>query len=146
MEKPNDARLQNRRPGLKLCHWREFCRNTSGAALVELAISLPILILFLFGMISWGYTLSLADSMYDAARQAARELSVGTSNESQARASALANLALWSADFTVTAEDSNTTGTDDVRVTVVTTNLFASLLPFVPMPTNLTAQAIMRKE
>lgn len=125
---------------------RRFGKNTTGAVLVEFAFVLPLVLLFLFGSIAWGYTLSVGDTMFDAARQAARELAVGTSTESGAQASALDLLSIWPATFEVDAQDITSTGTDDVLVVVTTTNVFAAMLPFVPLPENLRAEVTMRKE
>ena len=63
---------------------KRFKRDEEGAALVEFAICLPFLLLILFAIVSWGYSLTLMDAMYDAAREGARELSVGESDETQA--------------------------------------------------------------
>ena len=125
---------------------QDFAQDTSGAVLVEFAFVLAILLLLIFGAISWSYSMSVSDAMFDAARQGARELAVGTSNTSQAEASVQSVLSIWPTSFSVTAEDSAATGSDDVRVTVTTSNVFASLVPFVPLPEQLRAEVTMRKE
>ena len=126
---------------------KEFARDRSGAVLVEFAFVLPLFLLLTFGAVAWGYTISISDAMFDAARQGARELAVGTSDETAAAASTQAVLANWpSTSFTVVAEDTTTTGTNDVKVTVSTTNLFVSMFPFVPMPADLQAEVTMRRE
>jgi len=52
-------------------------RGERGAALIELAIALPILILLVFGLVEFGVTYNDYISIRDGARQAAREGSVG---------------------------------------------------------------------
>jgi hypothetical protein len=52
-------------------------RGERGAALIELAIALPILILLVFGVVEFGVTYNDYISVRDGTRQAAREGSVG---------------------------------------------------------------------
>jgi Flp pilus assembly protein TadG len=125
---------------------RRLLREDDGAALVEFAVVLPLLLLLFFGTITWGGTLALMDNMYDAARQAARQLSVGTASEAAAAANATAYLSTWPNSFTVTAQDTGTTGTDDVRVTVATANPFAGMFTNVVVIPDLQATVTMRKE
>lgn len=123
-----------------------FIRDERGAALVEFAVVLPFLLITLFAMISWGYSLTLVDTMYDAARKAAREMAVGAATEVQAVASAKASLTQWPQEFNVVAQDVKTTGNNDVRVTVTTTNLFEFMRPIVRALPPMTATVVMRKE
>ncbi|WP_160115949.1 TadE/TadG family type IV pilus assembly protein [Candidatus Halocynthiibacter alkanivorans] len=125
---------------------RHFLRADDGAALVEFAVVLPLLLLLFFGIITWGGTLALVDNMYDAARQAARQLSVGTASEAAAAANATAYLSTWPNSFTVTAQDIGTTGTDDVRVIVATANPFAGMFTSIVVIPDLQAVVTMRKE
>ena len=123
-----------------------FVHDTSGAVLVEFALILPLLLLLLFGSITWSYSMSLNDAMFDAARQGARALSVGSATEAQAQGAALAVLVDWPVTFTATAEDTGSTGTEDVRVVVSTDNPMATLFAFVPLPATVRAEVVMRKE
>ncbi len=125
---------------------RGFAAGEAGAAMIEFALVLPVMLMLFLGMIAWGYTLTVTDNMYDAARQAARELAVGTSNEAQAVASAAAMLAAWPAAFTITAQDIGTTGTEDVRVTITVDNAMSDLISVVPTLPQLNASVTMRKE
>ncbi len=90
------------------------CNNSltaeDGATLVELAIVIPMLLLMLMGTLVWGYSLSLTATMYDAARQGARQLSVGSGTEASAEAAMSAFLADSPQSFTVVAQDTGTTG------------------------------------
>jgi TadE-like protein len=52
-------------------------RGERGAALIELAIALPILVLLVFGVVEFGVTYNDYISLRDGVRQAAREGSVG---------------------------------------------------------------------
>lgn len=124
-----------------------FARRESGAALVEFAIALPFLLLVLFGMISWGHSITLLDNMYDAARKGARELAANEATEAQARATVQDRLVRWSSNtFVIVAENTATTGTDEVRVTVTSDNFFGFMTGIVPALPPLAATVTMKGE
>jgi len=56
------------RPG----HRRRVLRNERGATMLELALALPVLLVFLFGIISYGILLSYKQQMTQVAAEAAR--------------------------------------------------------------------------
>ena len=121
-----------------------YFRREDGAALVEFAVVLPLLMLVLFSILSWGYSLTLLDSMYDAARQGAREVSVGQSTIAQAQTGTKNELEnRWPNIFTVTITEP--VGTNDVVVNVTTTNFF-QVMAFIPALPPLEAEVTMRKE
>lgn len=125
-----------------------FARRESGAALVEFAISLPFLLLVLFGMISWGHSITLLDNMYDAARKGARELAANEATEAQARATVQDRLTRWTTSntFVIVAENTSSTGTDEVRVTVTSDNFFGFMTGIVPALPPLAATVTMKGE
>ena len=125
---------------------RHYCRDDKGAALVEFAIVTPVFLLMLSGVIVWGYSLSLTSAMYDAARQGARQLSVGAGTEASVEASMATFLANWPQSFTFNAQDTASTGTDDVIVTITTANVLGDMFTLVPSMGGLTAVVTMRKE
>ena len=59
------------------CRLSRFRRDDRGAVLVEFAIVLPFLMLILFGVVAWGISMSMMNSMYDTARSCARSVAVG---------------------------------------------------------------------
>lgn len=68
---------------------RHATRDERGAAAVEFALVLPILLLLLFGIIAYGYMLSFRGSMSQAAAEGARAAAVSvdaSKRESNARA------------------------------------------------------------
>lgn len=76
------ARLRTRRAG-------RTRRDERGAAAVEFALVLPLLLLLLFGVIAYGYMLSFRGSMSQAAAEGARAAAVSvdaSKRESNARA------------------------------------------------------------
>jgi Flp pilus assembly protein TadG len=123
-----------------------YLRNRSGAVLVEFAMVIPIVLLLLFSQIAFGTILLMNDSMYDAARQAARELAVGTVDEAGAVTKANTLLASWPTTFNVTAQDTATTGTNDVRVQIALPLSTFYMTDFIPGLANLNATVVMRKE
>lgn len=123
-----------------------FAKEENGAILVEFGLVLPFLLLVFFGIIGWGYTLSLTNHKFDAARQAAREMAVNSSKETQAANNARAALGVWPETFIVVAEDNTTTGTDDVVVTITAPNALAGIYTLIPMVPTLSAEVVMRKE
>ncbi|MCU1355187.1 MAG: TadE family protein [Acidimicrobiales bacterium] len=64
-----------------------------GAALVEMAIVLPVLALLLFGIITFGATMSFKQSMSQATNEAARAAAVAPRDLAVTRATAAANRA-----------------------------------------------------
>ena len=120
-----------------------FLRREDGAALAEFAMVLPLLMLVLFTILSWGYSLTLLDSMYDAARQGARQVSVGQLTVPQAQTATKNELeSRWPNIFTVTITEP---GVNDVVVNVTTSNFF-QVMAFIPILPPLEAEVTMRKE
>ena len=83
--------------------WKRL-QNQQGAALVEFAVVLPMLLLLLFGIIEFGRVLSVSHSVNSAAREGARVASLpGSDNDSVLAAIqndlALAGLAVDSVEF-----------------------------------------------
>ena len=137
---------------------RAFAKNDAGAAAVELAFALPILITLLFGIIQFGFIFFVWNDMMNAAREGARRLAVdSTITEAQAQTIVENWLVDWPANFTVTActtaADSATpatcTGDDEVFVTVTApmaeVAMIGNFVDFLGVR-DLTAQVVMRKE
>ncbi len=109
---------------------------------------LPMLMTVLIGTMQYGLLMFTYASMLDAARNATRKLAVGAATEAQAKTAALAVLPSWvaAANWTITPQDTATTGTTSVQTTIAVPAKKASVLSFVPMPTTLTVKVVMRKE
>jgi Flp pilus assembly protein TadG len=127
--------------------WRQ--RSRSGAAAVEFAIVLPIFLMLLFGIIQFGAVLFLHNNMVNAAREAARRMSVDESFDSgQAQTYAQNYLADWNLAFSVTASapaSGSTSG--DILVQISVPAADAALVNFpIIWPGNLVAEATMRPE
>jgi len=122
-----------------------------GAAAAEFALILPVLTGMLLGTFQYGVLMWSYNVMLNAARGSARSLAVGSSNETQARATALVNLPAWvdQGAWQVTAQDSTTTGTNQVNTTIaVPIESIRVLSPvwFVPTPSQLSVTIVMQKE
>ncbi len=130
-----------------------FCQRSNGTSSVEFVLVLPVLALFLFGIIQFGSVLYLQSNMANAAREAARSMSVGESNiatQSPPEAGSAEYLALnwlanWNLPFTVVATEPNP---DQVTVQV---SVPASQAAFGDMfgiwgSSTLTTTVTMRKE
>ena len=125
--------------------WQKRAR--SGAAAVEFAIVLPIFLMILFGIIQFGSVLFLHNNMVNAAREAARRMSVDASfSQTEAETYARSYLAGWSLTFNVTATPA-TVPNGDVSVQITVPAADATLVNFpLAWPGNLVAQATMRSE
>jgi len=116
-----------------------------GAALVEMAIALPILLLFLFGVLSFGSWLALAHGVQQSANEAARAAIAGLSpgeREQIARQVAQTTLAgsyrIDPATLAVTVQDDGATLTVDVSYDGSANPLLS--LPLVPPPSRIIAR------
>ena len=86
----------------------------SGAAITELAICLPLLILLAFGIVEIGMVFYVQHNMYQAAREGARYMSVLEATPAQAETRVNNMLAPFDLTFTVNA----TATAPDATVTV----------------------------
>ncbi len=125
-----------------------------GAAIVEMALVLPLLIALTFGLIEYGWLFLKAEQMSDAARQGARVAILPTGTNALATA-AIANQmqldGLGASGYTVafTPGDVSTPAsgsTITVTVTVPYPNIELVGIPLVPVPPTLTATVSMAKE
>lgn len=66
------------------------CHDQRGAALVEFAIASMVLLVLLFGIISYGYALSFKQGLTQAAAEGARKAAVASSNHQSEAATAVA--------------------------------------------------------
>lgn len=125
---------------------RALSADARGAVAIEFAIVLPALLLLTFMILQYGFVLVTYHNMYDAARQAARQLAAGTADEAEAVAAAEALLVSWPSSWNVVAQSAATTGSDNVRVRITVPGAEAGLFGFTPMPSQLAAEVVMRDE
>lgn len=127
-----------------------FFKCRKGIASVEFAIVLPIFLLFLFGIIQFGFIMYIQNNMMNAARETARRLSVDDSlSEAGAVGIANAYLANWPMTYSVQAQDSTTTGSDFVRVRITAPMAEAAVVGDIIGifgTSQLAAEVVMREE
>jgi Flp pilus assembly protein TadG len=146
--------------------WR---RNDRGAAAVEFALVMPILLLLLFAIIIYGMVFAQDLSLSNSARQAARSGVVAGASCSSIKQTAQDNastIGMSGADTTVTialgADEDHTspictTAADDTKkpcqaspansnVYVTLDHTVAKILPFVPTPGSITGKGVFRCE
>jgi Flp pilus assembly pilin Flp len=125
-------------------------RDQEGAAAVEFALLLPLLVLLLFGMIEFGLAFNTRIQATNAAREAARQAVVGIDNWSD-----VGGLQFWQVvrqDAGVGSISNCVLTTDDVLGGTLTVSFDFPLnlrIPFMPNPPSWqtgTAQASMRIE
>ncbi|MEM7695244.1 MAG: TadE/TadG family type IV pilus assembly protein [Pseudomonadota bacterium] len=119
-----------------------FRRDEAGSVLVEAALVLPLILLLCFGTIQYSLALVANANMYDAARQAARQLAVGAWTPAEARTNIPGMLVDWPQNWTINA----VTAGDEARVTIAVSGREAGILSVVPMPATFTAEVAMRME
>jgi Flp pilus assembly protein TadG len=119
-------------------------RNDLGAAAVEMALVLPILILLLGGIIDFGFAFNTQISLTHAAREGVRVEAIGTGGDGEAAA-----IAAFSAPAATNIAASVTRACpspDGARLEVTANSriFFLSFLPFISNPIPLEGQAVMR--
>lgn len=127
------------------CRLSRFRRDDRGAVLVEFAIVLPFLMLILFGVVAWGISMSMMNSMYDTARSCARSVAVGAVAADAVAASPACQVTSWPGTYTVAGQV--LAGSPDLaQVTISTGNPVAFLGGVVPIPATMRAVVAMPVE
>lgn len=120
-------------------------KRDRGAAMIELALILPILIMLLVGIISFGRAYSAQLSIASSAREGARVLALGGTYTA---VDAAVNGTKGGADVTSISKTpcpANSTGSSTSFATVVVHASFSFDIPFVPLGTRtFSASASMR--
>ena len=117
-----------------------------GAAAVEFALVLPLLLLLALGGVDWGWYFYLRGVVASAAREGARagSISWNQTTAENAATSHLSRLGLPSGRASATATPTNVNGAPAMRVIV--TYPGSSLTGFTGTPANVQATAEMRRE
>ncbi len=118
-----------------------------GAAAVEFAIILPVLMLLVLGIIDWGYYFFIESVIANCAREAARAGAIAqTDPDGHALTALNAALAGGRLDTTVAQHDFSTS--DSTTYTAQVTYPVGSItgVSFIPVPANALGQATMRRQ
>ncbi len=134
--------LGRRRGGIPIL--RRFTHDRRGTSAIEMAFSLPILLMVLTGIIQFGAMFFLQNHMGDVARDTARRVSVGQITAGQAQAYAEGELLNWNATFSVAVQELS----DEVSVDITVPLAEASLVDILGLfkSGTLRARAEMPKE
>lgn len=125
---------------------RRFAGDQRGSPAVEFALTAPILILMVFGIVQFGFAFFTYNEMLNGAREGARRLAVG-STVAVAQQRALNSMALVrNYGFPAPAP-----GADEVTMTIQLVLSEAMVVSVLPLPASisnkmLTASVTMRKE
>jgi Flp pilus assembly protein TadG len=134
-----------------MLHRRRATDRQSGAAAVELALVLPILLVLVFGIVDFGRAYNATISLTQAAREGARVRALGGDAAATAARVQLAAGFLPAASVTVAsgaACPANPSATDVATVTATTTFTYATpigaLAGFATGPITLSGTGVMR--
>jgi Flp pilus assembly protein TadG len=122
-----------------------------GAAAVEFALILPLLLLFLFGVVQFGFLFSVYNTMTHAAREGARGMAVEQLNEADGELLTRARLSVYGGlPFTVVTDAPDPSVSTDLDVTVAVSvpmadAMFVDVLGLADGQT-ISTQVVMRRE
>ncbi len=130
---------------------RRAALGRDGIAAVEFALILPVLLLFLFGIIQFGFLFSVYNTMVHAAREGARGMAVEQLTESEGKTLTEQRLTAYgNLPFTVTtkAPDPSNPADLDVEVSVSVPLADAMLVDMLGLAESQTVstQIVMRRE
>ncbi len=131
---------------------RGGANSDRGAAAVEFALLLPLLVMLVFGLIDFGRAINAQITLTQAAREGARALALGQTDWQQRTVDAATGLGLTTADVTDPPDSLGVSGcsapgsfgTDDAVVQVTYTFTFITPVGSIFGPTKtLTAEGVM---
>ena len=122
-------------------------RNNRGAALVEMALILPLLLLIVFGIFEFGRAMFIVNTLNNAAREGARRASVSPA-PINVEAFVSESISFAHPGLNVSISNNNPTPGSGTAITVTATLPFQPVTAIVPFPENFTlsGQATMRYE
>lgn len=117
----------------------DLLTNRRGVALIEMALTLPVLILFLFGIVTYGSWIALAHAVQQSANEAARASLSGLTQDERASIARDTAVATMQQTYAVNSQLVSVNVQDDGSTFVVEVTYDASgnpllSLPLVPLP------------
>ncbi len=143
--KARDAGSTRARAKGLLAQWRD----RDGAAAVEFAFILPILLLLFSGIVQFGSIMFLENHMTNVARETSRRVAVGELSQAEAASSAQQALVNWGVNYDVSIAATNAgDGNEDITVAISLPMAQAALMDVLGVfqSGNLTAAVTMRQE
>ncbi len=128
---------------------RALWRDRGGAAAVEFAFILPVLLLLFSGIVQFGSIMFLENHMTNVARETSRRIAVGELSQADAASSAQQALVNWGVNYEVSiAATSAGGGNEDITVAISLPMAQAALMDVLGVfqSGNLTAAVTMRQE
>ncbi len=133
---------------------RAISTKSRGAAIIEMAIVLPLLLLLTLGLIEYGWMVIKQSQISDVTRYAARQAALPSATNGIVTANvatAMTSDNLNGSGYTVTTNPGNVAGVAtgqpvSVTISVPYANIGLLNTPFIPVPTNLSASVTMAKE
>ena len=128
---------------------RALWRDRDGAAAVEFAFILPILLLLFSGIVQFGSIMFLENHMTNVARETSRRIAVGELAQADAASSAQQALVNWGVNYQVSiTPSSGGGGNQDITVAISLPMREAALMDVLGVfqSGNLTAAVTMRQE
>ncbi len=129
--------------------WRALWRGRDGAAAVEFAFIVPILLLLFSGIVQFGSIMFLENHLTNVARETSRRVAVGELAETDAESSAQQALVNWGVTYDVDVVSVDVGGgNQDITVTISLPMAEAALMDVLGVfqSGNLTAVVTMRQE
>jgi Flp pilus assembly protein TadG len=129
--------------------WRALWRDRDGAAAVEFAFILPILLLLFSGIVQFGSVMFLENHMTNVAPETSRRIAVGELAQADAASSAQQALVNWGVNYEVSVATSSAGGgNQDITVAISLPMREAALMDVLGVfqSGNLTAAVTMRQE
>lgn len=128
---------------------RALWRDRGGAAAVEFAFILPILLLLFSGIVQFGSIMFLENHMTNVARETSRRVAVGELSQAEAVISAQQALVNWGVTYDVSIAATNAgDGNENITVAISLPMSEAALMDVLGVfqNGNLTAAVTMRQE
>lgn len=118
---------------------RGLLRSSRGAVLIEMALALPVLVLLMFAIVSYGGWLALAHAVQQSANEAARATLAGVSAPERAGIARQAAMVMLARSYAIREDQVAVAVQDDGDTVAVTVAYDASgnamlALPLIPRP------------
>jgi Flp pilus assembly protein TadG len=125
-----------------------------GAAIIEAAVVMPLVILLVFGVIEYGWMLLRCQDISNAARAGARagvRFGASAATATDAVTTAMTNSGLQGSGYVVTLTPSDPTTLSPgqpltVQISVPYSNIAAINIALIPTPANIRASVVMARE
>lgn len=126
--------------------WRQMLRDRRGTAVIELALALPILTIFLFGIVSGGSWLAMAHIVQESANEGARAALAGITAPERASLATQAALQTLSRSYGIRSEEITLKVDDDGRQLTVKVAYDGSANPLLKLPIMPAATTTIRRQ